>query len=65
MEFLLIALMLVTPLFALFAIGRGTQPSTEQAGLGELTPRAIWSTVVRGNEMVAPTTPYGEFARRG
>ncbi len=64
MEFLSVAILLVAPLLALYVTGVFTQPAADRAAARALTPRAVWSTVVRGNEVLAPSTPYSEYARR-
>jgi len=64
MEFLPIAILLAASLLTLFVTGLFAQPHAERATVRTLTPRALWSTVHRGNDVLAPTTPYGEFARR-
>ncbi len=59
MEFLPLAGLLVASLLALFVTGTFAQPRAARG----LTPRALWSTVVAGNDVLAPTTPYQQFAR--
>lgn len=60
MEFLPIIALLAVSLLALFVIGAVMEPRAARA----VTPRAVWATVRRGNAMLAPTTPYQQFARR-
>ena len=66
MEFLstiAVALVVVAPFIALFVTGRLVQPRAERLPLTDLSSREIWSAVRRGNDLLAPTTPYEEYAR--